>query len=45
MTTKAISGDPAARFESLRRKLMRLAYRLLGSMADAGDAVQEVLIR
>jgi RNA polymerase sigma-70 factor (ECF subfamily) len=37
--------DPAARFDPLRPKLMRVAYRMLGSVADAEDAVQEAFIR
>ena len=34
----------AAEFEPLRPKLIRLAYRLLGSVADAEDVVQEAFI-
>ena len=37
--------DAAASFEPLRPKLMRVAYRMLGSVADAEDAVQEAFIR
>ncbi len=34
-----------AMFEPLRPQLLRLAYRLLGSMADAEDVVQEAFLR
>jgi RNA polymerase sigma-70 factor (ECF subfamily) len=37
--------DAAARFDPLRPKLMRVAYRMLGSVADAEDVVQEAFIR
>ena len=37
--------DAAAGFEPLRPKLMRVAYRMLGSVADAEDMVQEAFIR
>src|SRR5262245_49701753 len=37
--------DAAASFEPLRPKLMRVAYRMLGSVADAEDALQEAFIR
>src|ERR1044071_6672732 len=37
--------DAAASFDPLRPKLMRVAYRMLGSVADAEDAVQEAFVR
>jgi len=37
--------DAAAVFDPLRPKLIRVAYRMLGSVADAEDMVQEAFIR
>ncbi len=37
--------DAAASFDPLRPKLMRIAYRMLGSVADAEDVLQEAFIR
>ena len=37
--------DAAANFDPLRPKLMRVAYRMLGSVADAEDVLQEAFIR
>jgi RNA polymerase sigma-70 factor (ECF subfamily) len=37
--------DAAAFFDPLRPKLVRVAYRMLGSVADAEDMVQEAFIR
>ena len=39
------SDDAAAGFAPLRPKLIRVAYRMLGSVADAEDMVQETFIR
>jgi RNA polymerase sigma-70 factor, ECF subfamily len=43
--TNTRSEDAAASFEPLRPKLMRVAYRMLGSVAEAEDVVQEAFIR
>src|SRR5688572_18972466 len=40
-----MNPDPAATFEPHRRRLLGLAYRMLGSMAEAEDAVQEAYLR
>jgi RNA polymerase sigma-70 factor (ECF subfamily) len=37
--------DPAAVFDPLRPKLARIAYRMLGSVADAVDVVQDAFLR
>lgn len=38
-------ADAAAIFDPLRPRLIRLAYRMLGSMADAEDVVQDAFLR
>jgi len=40
-----MNADPATTFEPHRRRLLGLAYRMLGSMAEAEDAVQEAYLR
>jgi RNA polymerase sigma-70 factor, ECF subfamily len=45
VTANTPSQDTAAAFAPLRPKLMRVAYRMLGSMADAEDVLQEAFIR
>jgi RNA polymerase sigma-70 factor (ECF subfamily) len=37
--------DPAAVFERARPRLFGMAYRMLGSVADAEDLVQEAYLR
>lgn len=45
MTADVTREDAAASFDPLRPKLMRIAYRMLGSVADAEDVLQEAFIR
>jgi RNA polymerase sigma-70 factor, ECF subfamily len=40
-----VSKDAAAAFDPLRPRLIRIAYRMLGSVADAEDIVQESFLR
>src|SRR5260221_420712 len=41
----ASSQDAAAVFDPLRPSLIRVAYRMLGSVADAEDVVQDAFLR
>lgn len=45
MSGAATFGDAADSFDPLRPRLIRVAYRMLGSVADAEDVVQEAFIR
>jgi RNA polymerase sigma-70 factor, ECF subfamily len=45
MIADAMSEDAAADFTPLRPMLVRIAYRMLGSVADAEDMVQEAFLR
>lgn len=45
MIPAAGTADAAESFDPLRPKLIRVAYRMLGSVADAEDVVQEAFIR
>jgi RNA polymerase sigma-70 factor (ECF subfamily) len=40
-----VTGDAAASFDPLRPRLTRIAYRMLGSVADAEDVVQDAFVR
>lgn len=39
------ANDPAASFRPLRSRLLGIAYRMLGSVADAEDIVQDAYVR
>jgi len=43
--TTSSSDEAAATFDPLRPRLVRVAYRMLGSVADAEDVVQEAFLR
>ena len=44
MTSAGTRAEAAAEFDPLRPRLVRIAYRMLGSVADAEDVVQEAFI-
>jgi len=45
VTGRGDQTEAAAVFDPLRPRLLRIAYRMLGSVADAEDIVQEAFIR
>ncbi len=45
MTTKCVDGNWHALFEQQRGRLRGLAYRMLGSVGDADDIVQDAFLR
>ncbi|MEU9121161.1 RNA polymerase sigma factor SigJ [Streptomyces sp. NPDC048506] len=44
-TGSAAAGDRLAQFEEQRGRLWAIAYRIMGTVADADDAVQETWLR
>src|SRR5262252_3856701 len=44
-SSQGSSEDAAAIFDPLRPSLIRVAYRMLGSVADAEDVVQDAFLR
>jgi RNA polymerase sigma-70 factor, ECF subfamily len=45
VTAAKSTQDAAATFDPLRPRLIRIAYRMLGSVADAEDVVQDAFLR
>ena len=45
MTAARPAEDAASSFDPLRPRLIRIAYRMLGSVADAEDVVQDAFLR
>lgn len=45
MIGEGAQSDAAESFDPLRPRLLRIAYRMLGSVADAEDMVQETFVR
>ncbi|GLS17173.1 hypothetical protein GCM10007874_01880 [Labrys miyagiensis] len=41
----ALASEAAASFDAVRPRLTRIAYRMLGSVADAEDVVQDAFLR
>jgi RNA polymerase sigma-70 factor, ECF subfamily len=45
MMVSSVSEEAARSFDPLRQKLVRVAYRMLGSVAEAEDVVQDAFLR